>query len=263
MSHICGASLIASKWVLTAAHCLYQKSSKELTPHTDLRVVLGEHDSEKEDETFLKTRKIPLKKYFVHEGYRRLIAKQHDIALLKLEEEVDLSVYTPVCLPSSVRNRDNTPVLALGWGLTAPLLKSKNANCKVNYTMRSGDRHILQSVNLTVHHQVKKKKGFLMILHGEHNNGICIGDSGGPLLSRDGGQHTLIGVTSHTSTEHLNDDCNVVCWPGSRSFFTKVSLYTEWINQKMSSPTFCTGGEYAETRANSRADPDSLEFGII
>ena len=50
---------------------------------------------------------------------------------------------------------------------------------------------------------------------------------------------------------------------GSRSFFTKVSLYTEWINQKMSSPTFCTGGEYAETRANSRADPDSLEFGII
>ena len=26
-----------------------------------------------------------------------------DIALLELEEEVDLSVYTPVCLPSSVR----------------------------------------------------------------------------------------------------------------------------------------------------------------
>ena len=55
-----------------------------------------------------------MKKYFVHEGYRRLIAKQHDIALLELEEEVDLSVYTPVCLPSSVRNRDNTPALAIG-----------------------------------------------------------------------------------------------------------------------------------------------------
>ena len=57
-----------------------------------------------------------MKKYFVHEGYRRLIAKQHDIALLELEEEVDLSVYTPVCLPSSVRNRDNTPALAIGKG---------------------------------------------------------------------------------------------------------------------------------------------------
>ena len=41
---------------------------------------------------------------------------QHDIALLELEEEVDLSVYTPVCLPSSVRNRDNTPALAIGKG---------------------------------------------------------------------------------------------------------------------------------------------------
>ena len=40
----------------------------------------------------------------------------HDIALLELEEEVDLSVYTPVCLPSSVRNRDNTPALAIGKG---------------------------------------------------------------------------------------------------------------------------------------------------
>ena len=39
-----------------------------------------------------------------------------DIALLELEEEVDLSVYTPVCLPSSVRNRDNTPALAIGKG---------------------------------------------------------------------------------------------------------------------------------------------------
>ena len=57
-----------------------------------------------------------MKKYFVHEGYRRLIAKQHDIALLELEEEVDLSVYTPVCLPMSVKNRDNTQALAIGKG---------------------------------------------------------------------------------------------------------------------------------------------------
>ena len=39
-----------------------------------------------------------------------------DIALLELLEEVDLSVYTPVCLPSSVRNLDNTPALAIGKG---------------------------------------------------------------------------------------------------------------------------------------------------
>ena len=42
---------------------------------------------------------------------------QHDIALLELEEEVDLSVYTPVCLPSyPPKNRDNTPALTIGKG---------------------------------------------------------------------------------------------------------------------------------------------------
>ena len=51
---------------------------------------------------------------FAQHHLRRLKSKDHDIALLELEEEVDLSVYTPVCLPSSVRNRDNTPALAIG-----------------------------------------------------------------------------------------------------------------------------------------------------
>ena len=34
---------------------------------------------------------------------------------MELEEEVDLSVYTPVCLPSyPPKNRNNTPALAIG-----------------------------------------------------------------------------------------------------------------------------------------------------
>ena len=70
-------------------------------------------------ETFLETKKFHVKNVIVHEKYERNYEKdisRHDIALLELEEEVDLSVYTPVCLPSSVKNRDNTPALALGKG---------------------------------------------------------------------------------------------------------------------------------------------------
>ena len=33
-----------------------------------------------------------------------------------------------------------------------------------------------------------------------------------------------------------------------KSYFTQVGLYTEWIKQKMSSPTFCQGGEYAKNK---------------
>ena len=72
----------------------------------------------REYETFLETKIFRLKNIFVHEGYGKNEEEGflHDIALLELAEEVDLSVYTPVCLPSSVRNRDNTPALAIGKG---------------------------------------------------------------------------------------------------------------------------------------------------
>ena len=82
-----------------------------------LKVILGEHDSNRQDETFLETKEFRLKNIIVHESYVNKEGDiQHDIALLELAEEVDLSVYTPVCLPSSVRNRDNTPALAIGKG---------------------------------------------------------------------------------------------------------------------------------------------------
>ena len=37
----------------------------------------------------------------VHEKYNGNLADGHDIALLKLAENVDLTVYTPACLPKS------------------------------------------------------------------------------------------------------------------------------------------------------------------
>ena len=76
----------------------------------------------REYETFLETKEFRLKNIIVHEKNEMRLEKDksididHDIALLELEEEVDLSVYTPVCLPSSVKNRDNTPALAIGKG---------------------------------------------------------------------------------------------------------------------------------------------------
>ena len=79
----------------------------------------------REYETFLETKEFHVKNVIVHEKFKELLEKDiidtidditDDIALLELLEEVDLSVYTPVCLPSSVRNRDNTPALAIGKG---------------------------------------------------------------------------------------------------------------------------------------------------
>ena len=104
-----------------------------------LKVVLGEHDLLRKDETFLETKEFRVKNVFVHEEYvlrtdveGDVLLMQHDIALLELEEEVDLSVYTPVCLPSSVRNRDNTPALTMGKGRVYLILISIGNCAKLN-----------------------------------------------------------------------------------------------------------------------------------
>ena len=81
------------------------------------------------------------------------------------------------------------------------------------------------------------------------------GDSGGPLLSRVGDQHTVIGIgawaseirynVTETKTPNGTFECKLLCWPGTRNYFTQVGLYTEWIKQKMTSPTFCLSGASA------------------
>ena len=81
-----------------------------------IKVVLGEHDSSREGETHLETKTIRLSDIIVHEDYGRVEANGflNDIALLELSEEVDISLYTPVCLPSSVKERDKTEAVTIG-----------------------------------------------------------------------------------------------------------------------------------------------------
>ena len=66
---------------------------------------LGEHNLGKQGETLIPEKNLTVVRSYLHEDYDGVKAI-NDIALLEVKEEVDLKVYTPVCLPSEEDSQD-------------------------------------------------------------------------------------------------------------------------------------------------------------
>ena len=118
----CGGALVASKYVVTAAHCLYlDAAGKHPKVPSDFNITLGEHDRSIKDEGVLPEKTIGVAKIYTHEDYRGIRKVfMNDIAVLELSEHVDLETYTPVCLPKTSDNFYGTvaEAEAYGWGHT-------------------------------------------------------------------------------------------------------------------------------------------------
>ncbi|MER9214951.1 serine protease [Mesorhizobium sp. M0663] len=199
----CGGSVIASNWILTAAHCVADKTEEDVVTKTTFYHALG-----------IRTKSV---QYFVHPSYDSS-TYENDIALVKLAEPVADPTVVPL-IEQSADIPDGTNVSVTGWGA----VMEGGAASEV---LRVAD---VPLVNLSDCNQPGSYNGRIkntMMCAGYRDGGLdsCQGDSGGPAVATRGGKPVLVGIVS------FGEGCARRLKYG---VYTRVSAFSDWITQTM------------------------------
>jgi V8-like Glu-specific endopeptidase len=161
----CTATLIGSRTVLTAAHCVTDATAPPYTPIFPIAFATGPGKS---------SPMVMAETITVHPGYGAKI----DLAVVRLKQAI--KGVTPIPIAATPPHVGEAVTL-VGYGYTS----DKNAGSF--------------GVKRKAHNTIGKVGASLISFYGAsgQNGNICFGDSGGPALSLRGGQEVLVGVHSY------------------------------------------------------------------
>lgn len=185
----CGATLISSKYVLTAGHCV------ETGDLTDFKVYLNESDYPNQADEPGRI-ELTLKNILFHPNYEiRGKSLYYDLAVLELNEEVPLSNKVfPICLPNESHDleiRNNRAATIFSYATSSKTEVYMNVKSTAFQTNENCDRLFnRRSQKVRNFFNESLPKGFdhsITCTDSKHStqSGICRGDGGSPVLLID------------------------------------------------------------------------------
>ncbi len=190
---ICTGSLVASRWILTAAHCL-DPASLGFEPAA-IEAYFGTEYSETDSGYALHTF---ADSFTYHEAWNAAdLTAGYDIAVVHLEQDVPLPI-VPLISRSLTPQDLGAEVRLIGWGIT------------LGDREDSGLKRLAFSTLLDF--------GEILIQIGDASANVCSGDSGGPALATIDGREVQIGVTSFGDTQCVEIGID-----------TRVDVFLDWI----------------------------------
>nr|KAF6353847.1 hypothetical protein mPipKuh1_014212 [Pipistrellus kuhlii] len=214
---MCGGSLIANRWVMTAAHCIHG--------YMDYILKVGGIHVNPASKNAIQ---VPVRDIVIHQDFRMLTTVENDIALILLQFPVNYSAHIqPVCFPEKrFMVPTDTDCWLTGWGK----LKEKDSKEAVPELLQEAELKIIRHEKCN--EILKKKLGtrFDLVNKGsvcalsELGKDSCQGDSGGPLVCEFNNTWVQVGIVS------WGIGCGRKGYPG---VYTEVSLYRDWVIDQM------------------------------